>query len=136
MMSGILVPRTVLTLYHSRLADKPLVNRFTEHALQILEAAESASAHGEACSEMTIVVGREGAITMLADSDWPLDSLASLHGARAVYRVKERSGTVSVEGREGSRTCLMESRTPAAIARQLLGSPAGRSFQPQKWLEG
>ena len=93
-------------------ADKSHVTRFAEHALQILEAAESASAHGQACSEMTILVGADGQMTLLADSDWPLDSLAWHHGARAVYRVNERQGSLRVEAREGARRCVIES--PAA----------------------
>jgi len=85
--------------------------------MNILEAAESA---GE-CSHMTILIGQDGHIKMFADSDWPLDSLTWHHGAKTAYRVSEQSGSVRVEGREGSRTCLMESAKPAQIARFLLG---------------
>jgi hypothetical protein len=99
------------------------VSRFVEHAQNILDAAESASAHGESCTDMTILIGQEGAIRMVADSDWPLDSLALHHGARSAYRVSQRSGSVRVEGREGSRTCVLESVPPAQVARMLL---AGR----------
>jgi hypothetical protein len=35
--------------------------------------------------------------------------------------VSEQSGSVRVEGREGLRTCLMESAKPARVARFLLG---------------
>jgi hypothetical protein len=100
------------------------VSRFAEHALQILDAAESASLHGESCSEMTILIGRDGGIRMVADSDWPLDSLALHHGAQSAYRVSEQKGSVRVEGREGSRTCLLESATPSRTARLLLGARA------------
>jgi len=85
-----------------------------------MEAAEAAAARGENCTEMTILIGQDGGIQMLAESDWPLDSLACHHGARAVYRVSERRGSVRVEGREGSRTCVMESRSPAETARLML----------------
>ena len=98
------------------------MSRFAEHALRLLDAAESASASGETCSDLTILIGHDGGIRMLADSDWPLDSLASHHGARTVYRVSERRGSVRVEGREGSRTCVLESAKPAQVAR-MLGSP-------------
>jgi hypothetical protein len=96
------------------------VNRFVEHAQSILDAAEAAVSRGEACSAMTILIGGEGGIHMIADSDWPLDSLAVNHGARSAYRVSERDGLVRVEGREGDRRCVLESRTPAAVARLLL----------------
>jgi hypothetical protein len=70
---------------------------------------------------MTILIGPEGAIHMIADSDWPLDSLTAHHGARTAYRVSESSGSIRVEAREGLRTCLMESAKPCQIARFLLG---------------
>jgi hypothetical protein len=58
---------------------------------------------------------------MIADSDWPLDSFLWHHGADAVYRVTERCGSIRVEGREGSRKCLLESDA-AATARMLLAA--------------
>jgi hypothetical protein len=97
------------------------VSRFAEHALNILDAAETATNRGESCSNMTILIGQEGAIHMIADSDWPLDSLTWHHGAKQAFRVSENSGSVRVEGREGLRTCLMESPKPMQIARFLLG---------------
>jgi len=95
--------------------------RFLENAQGLLEAAESATAHGETCSEMTILIGQDGAIQMIADSDWPLDSLAWHHGAKEAYRVTGDKGSVRVEGRQGSRTCVVQSPTPAQAARLLLG---------------
>ena len=91
------------------LPDKLHVSRFAEHAHQILDAAEAAAARGETCSEMTILIGQDGGIHMIANSDWPLDSLAFHHGARAVYRVVERNGKLTVEAREGRRCCVLES---------------------------
>lgn len=85
------------------------MSRFAEHAHQILDAAEAAAARGETCSEMTILIGHDGGIHMIANSDWPLDSLVLHHGARAVYRVAERNGNLTVEAREGRRRCLLES---------------------------
>jgi hypothetical protein len=93
------------------------VSRFADQAANILEAAESAGA----CSHMTILIGPQGAIHMIADSDWPLDSLARHHGAKTAYRVSESSGSIRVEAREGLRTCLMKSAKPSQIARFLLG---------------
>jgi hypothetical protein len=93
------------------------VSRFAEQAESILQAAESA---GEA-SEMTILIGQNG-IRMIADSDWPLDSLLRHHGADTAYRVTERRGRVRVEGRQGLKRCLLESVGHTAIARALLGA--------------
>jgi hypothetical protein len=85
--------------------------------MNILEAAESAGSS----SHMTILIGEDGHIKMFADSDWPLDSLSWHHGAKTAYRVTEHSGSVRVEGREGQRTCVMESAKPMQVARFLLG---------------
>ena len=83
------------------------MSRFTEHAERILAVAESAVLRGEACTEMTILIGRDDGIQILADSDWPLDSLAAHHGAKAAYRVTQQNGKVRVEGHEGHRSCLL-----------------------------
>ncbi len=103
-------------------ADKHTMDGFTEQARQILGAAESAAARGEVCSETTILIGQEGGIRILTESDWPLDSLVLHHGARTAYRVTERDGSVRVEGRQGPRSCVLESVSPARTARRLLGS--------------
>jgi hypothetical protein len=92
-----------------------------EQARNILEAAESASRSGQVCSEMTILIGPEGNIRMVADSDWTLESLARHHGAQSAYRVSEETGRIRVEGRDGMRRCVLESAAPARIARLLLG---------------
>lgn len=94
------------------------MSRFTDDALNILEAAESA----ETCTHTTILIGPDGHIHMIADSDWPLDSLRLHHGAKRVYRVSEHQGSVRVDAREGNRTCVMESAKSARTARFLLGA--------------
>lgn len=91
------------------------MSRFTQNAAEILNAAESAGSP----SDWTILVGADG-IRMIADSDWPLDSLLWHHGAQSAYRVTERRGSIRVEGREGSRTCVLESAGMRATARMLL----------------
>jgi hypothetical protein len=92
-----------------------------EQARNILDAAESASRSGQVCTEMTILIGPEGHIRMVADSDWSLESLARHHGAQSAYRVSEETGRIRVEGRDGMRRCLLESSSPARVARLLLG---------------
>jgi len=69
---------------------------------------------------MTILLGPNG-MRLIADSDWPLDSLLWHHGAETAYRVTGRRGSIRVEGREGSKRCLLESKSPSQAARALLG---------------
>ncbi len=98
--------------------DKESVSFFVEHMQQLFESAQSAASP----SEMTILIGQDDAIRMIAGSDWPLDSLALDRGAKSAYRViGSFDGTIRIEGREGSRRCVMESTTPAHTARLLLG---------------
>jgi hypothetical protein len=85
------------------------VSRFAQQAEQLLEAAEAASARGETCSDLTVLLGHDGSIRMIAESDWPLDSLVRDQGARAAYRVTARRGSICVEGRDGRRSCVLES---------------------------
>jgi hypothetical protein len=101
------------------------VSRFLDNAARILEAAESAVESGHTPTDMTILITAEGGIRMLADSDWPLDSLQSHHGAKMAYRVSQDASVVRVEGRADSRTCLFETIKPERVARLLLQSSAG-----------
>jgi hypothetical protein len=101
------------------------VNRFLDNAARILEAAESAVESGNTPTDMTILITAEGGIRMLADSDWPLDSLQSHHGAKMAYRVSQSESVVRVEGRADSRTCLFETVKPERAARLLLHGSSG-----------
>lgn len=87
--------------------------------MQILNAAESTVESGHVPSEMTILMTPQG-IRMIADSDWPLESLQLHHGAEMAYRVSQNAINVRVEGRAGSRTCLFETAKPEQTARVLL----------------
>ena len=95
-----------------------------DNAERIFEAAEAASRSGHALSEMTILVGVGGGIRMIADSDWPLESLRQHHGAQMAFRVSERDSSVQVDGRAGWQTCTLKSAKPERVARMLLGAPA------------
>jgi hypothetical protein len=87
------------------------VQRLAGQAQDLLDAALAALERGESCQEMTVLIGRDGGIQMCADSDWPLESLMLDRGARTGYRVSSRGRSVRVEGREGSRRCLLEGTT-------------------------
>jgi hypothetical protein len=102
--------------------DKSTVSRFVEHASRIFEAAESTAQAGHTVTDMAILVSPEGGIRMIADSDWPLESLRLQHGAQMAFRVSQREDAVRVEGRAGSKTCLFESAKPDQVARLLLNS--------------
>ena len=96
---------------------------FLENAASIFAAAQSAASLGTV-TEFSILIGRDGAIRMVADSDWPLDSLRAHHGAEMAYRVCQTAEqAVRVEGRAGSRTCLFEAAKPDWAARLLLANP-------------
>ena len=96
------------------------MSRFVDNAVEIFNAAESAVESGHTPSDMTILITPEGGIRMIADSDWPLESLEAHHGARMAYRVSQSAAHVRVEGRAGSRTCLFETEKPERAARLLL----------------
>jgi hypothetical protein len=93
--------------------------QFAEQAQSLMDAALEALNRGESCQEMTVLIGRDGGIQMCADSDWPLDSLMLDRGARTGYRVSPRRGSVRVEGREGSRRCVLEGTTATRAAGML-----------------
>ena len=98
------------------------MSRFLDNAARILEAAESAVQSGQTPTDMTILITAEGGIRMVADSDWPLESLQLHHGAKMAYRVSQSAYVVRVEGRAGSRTCLFETEKPDRAARLLLNN--------------
>jgi hypothetical protein len=101
------------------------VGTFLDNARSIFEAAESAALSGHAASHLTILVGGDGAIRIITDSDWPLDRLLAHNGGRMAYRVSEDAGRLRVEGFSGGAACRMETDTPRSAPRRLaaLASP-------------
>jgi hypothetical protein len=99
------------------------VGPFLQDAEAILNAARSAACATPNPTDFTILIGPEGGIHMLAESDWPLASLESHHGARTLYRVSQASGQITVEGRSGQQRCRLEAEHPQAVARRLLAGP-------------
>jgi hypothetical protein len=93
---------------------------FSDNAASIFEAAESVLKAGQQPTDMTIVIGQEGGIQLIAESDWPLDSLLVHHGAQMAYRVSQQDKSLRLEGRAGSRTCLFETAKLDGAARTLL----------------
>jgi hypothetical protein len=96
--------------------DTSCVNGFIDNGARIFEAAQNVMNTGEMPSDYTIVMGAQGGITMIADSDWPLDSLLREHGAGMAYRVKPGKDRVSVDGQDGNSSCHFEAVSPAQAA--------------------
>lgn len=97
---------------------------FSDNAASIFEAAESLLKAGQDPTDMTIVIGQEGGIQLIAESDWPLDSLLAHHGAQMAYRVSQQDKSLRLEGRAGTRTCLFETAKLDGAARTLLADKA------------
>lgn len=71
--------------------------------------------------DYSILVGDDGAIRMIADADWPLDSLRAHHGARAAYRVQRGPQGVRVEARNEGASCLLTADRPERVLRPPVG---------------
>lgn len=105
------------------------MSRFLDNAREILETAENSMLTGQASSQFSILLGVEGGIRIIADSDWPLESLQREHGAQMAYQVRTAADHVSVDGRDGLRSCHFETAAPARIAHSLLNAvPCCYSF--------
>ena len=98
------------------------MNGLIDNGAKIFEAAQNVMNTGERPSDYTIVMGAHGGITMLADSDWPLDSLLREHGAGMAYRIKPGTDRVSVDGVDGNSSCHFEALSPKEKARFVLNS--------------
>jgi hypothetical protein len=91
--------------------DKSVVSSFLQIAEEILDSA----AGGREDCHLAILVGRDGGIHMLADSDWDLGRLREHHAASSAYRVTRRGGQVQLEARADGQSCTLR-REPAARA--------------------
>jgi len=99
------------------------VSQFLENAKEIFEAAETSTGAGYSPSDYTILIGSaQGGIHMIANSDWSLSALQNEHGAQLAYRVSHVNGRLTVDGREGQRTCHMEAISAARSAQFLLNA--------------
>ncbi|MBL8238735.1 MAG: hypothetical protein JNM66_15025 [Bryobacterales bacterium] len=103
------------------------MDRFLDNAARILAGGQSAVQAGCTQSAWTVLIAREGGIRMVADSDWPLESLARESGAEMAYRVSVNGAHVSVDGLSGGRRCAIQSEPPSALFRRLL--PDRRQYQ-------
>ena len=95
---------------------------FWTDAEGIFETAREAAHSGSSDCDLAILMGAGGQIRILDAAGWALTGLLAEHGARSGYRITRKNGTLRVEGRSGSDTCLLRSDSPAKTARFLLGS--------------
>ena len=93
---------------------------FLDNAGRIFETASATGGAGLPSGSVSILIGPDGAVRMILDSDWPLASLEAHHGARAAYRVSRTATQLRVEGKSRDASCLLESEPAPAIARRLL----------------
>lgn len=96
---------------------------FWADAQSIYETARQAAQAGSPDCDLAILIGAQGDVHMLDATGWAVPTLMAEYSARAVYRVTREGGNVRLEGRSGSRTCLLASESHAETARQLLAGP-------------
>jgi hypothetical protein len=93
------------------------VSLFWDNANKLMESAMAAVQNGFASTEpMTVLIGQEGGIHIVSQSDWPLDRLAEERGARMAYRVSHNNGRVAVDGIQGATVCHLETESEGARA--------------------
>jgi hypothetical protein len=113
----------------ARRVDKDFLSQFLQNAQQLFATALAAA--GEELGRTAILVGQDGAIQMMCNSDWPLESLQRHHGAAQAFLVTRESGSVRLEARSGAQRCSFESETPRQVARRLLSGGAAQ-FTPAR----
>jgi hypothetical protein len=97
------------------------MSAFLKDAEKIFESARMVSGGDNSQSDLAIIINRQGGIQFVEATGWHLGSLEANYGARTVYRVSRGGGKVRVEGKSGSETCILESRSQSKIAQQLFG---------------
>jgi hypothetical protein len=100
--------------------DKSLVTDLLRNAERIFETAASAEGAELESGTLAILIGQDGAIRMVMDTDWSLESLQAHHGASAAYKVTRTAAQVRVEGKSRTNSCVLESEPPAAVAKRML----------------
>ncbi|MDZ4802254.1 MAG: hypothetical protein SGI92_29190 [Bryobacteraceae bacterium] len=90
------------------------MDAFLADAQSILRTGLDSVAAGMQPTEMVILTGVCGtAVHLLAECDWPLESVREDRGATSAYRITSRSRTVVVEGTQrGGRKCRLEQSVP------------------------
>ena len=103
--------------------EKSCMDAFLADAESILETGLNALRSGQKPSALVILKKYDGSIEVLADCDWPLNSLRAERGARCAWRITSRQNSIVVEGEEGGRRCRLEET--AEYGRRLLSAGHG-----------
>lgn len=85
---------------------------FNATAASLFESAENAFHAGLNPSDITLVIDRDGSCRLIADCDWSLDALAEHLGGAMVFRISQSAGRLRLEGRCGTRRCLLQTERP------------------------
>ena len=93
-----------------------------QNAERIFETAVSADRAELESGNLAILIGQDGAIRMLMDSDWRADALQAHHGARAAYRISRSGSQVRVEGASRAGSCVLQSEAASAVAARMLSN--------------
>src|ERR1043165_1270180 len=104
--------------------DKHFVSRFLDDADSLFQAATGAGPRAGYVGDLAVVISGGGAIRITDGAGWDLAALQIESGARSVYRISRHRDGVRVEGRSGSRSCLLTAEPPAVTAHRLLNSAA------------
>ncbi len=89
------------------------MDRFLQRAEEVLEVALMAE---DGAAESLILFDNAGGMRMLDAAGWSLNGLIGEFGAREIYRIERRNGTVRVEGWSPNQQCLLQRKS----ARQML----------------
>lgn len=84
------------------------MDEFLLNAQRLLDGARAVASLEQSCSELAILIGRDGSIRTVSSPDWPLESLALKYGARLAYLVSRNRSRIRVEGRADCRRCVLE----------------------------
>ena len=106
------------------------MDEFLQNAERLLDGARAVASVGQACSEVAILIGRDGTIRTVSTPDWPLDSLALKYGARLAYRVSQTRGRIRVEGRADCRRCMLEAEPRRGLETIFSGLNLGPAAPP------
>lgn len=89
------------------------MSNFWDNAKRLMDAAVDAATAGGHTDSLTVLIGMEGGIHLIMDSDWPLHRLAEERGAQMAYRVTNQKGWIDVAGQHGHTTCQIQTKAPA-----------------------
>jgi hypothetical protein len=101
------------------------VSPLFRRAESILEVAASPGAN--ACPT-AIVLDREGRLRVLNQDGWTRSGLIEEFGAREVYLVKKRGGTVTVEGWSAKDRCTVSTKEAGTPWMEVAAMRAGLSY--------